>query len=468
MPGLPDRRLARRLRQRDAPHVCTPAEGPEEAPGRARGSTSGRTSRSPARASITSATWPASSPTGSATRTPGSWRSRPSPSTCRSRTRPSGPWRPPPAHWRAEADFPAEGTRELTFHLGEGGALAEKPGPEPTPAPTTSSSTARRSGLGNGYWSAGGISYYLADDQRGDEAYSLVYTTPPLEERGPDPGLAPRGPARLVLGEGGHLRGQARRRRPRGPLDPDRRRLAQRDPARLADRPRADGPGRGLRAGHPDEPDGLGRSSRGTGSAWRSPGPTSRTSGRPPSGPATASTGAATAPRAWSCRSSPPARLPAAEFPTLPPPTSRRRRPRPQQVLLDQITGAVTVLRRSGGSQVLPDNRGTFAGESSFRCTASANDPAQASIVGTHTFTDHARGRHLRGGRRERHPGHGDGLPHHHQPDRDPQRQALLPQAMDGLRAEAAALNPGQQRDQDRYGVAILMGVPNRSRAERN
>src|SRR5262249_3842908 len=37
-------------------------------------------------------------------------------------------------------------------------------------------------GLSNGYWSAGGISFYLADDQRADEAYSLVYTTPPFEK----------------------------------------------------------------------------------------------------------------------------------------------------------------------------------------------------------------------------------------------------------------------------------------------
>ncbi len=83
-----------------------------------------------------------------------------------------------PGTWRAEPDFPAEGTHELTFHLREGGALAEGPAPgrahdEFEYRPTV--------GLANGYWSAGGISYYLADDQRGDEAYSLVYTTPPLD-----------------------------------------------------------------------------------------------------------------------------------------------------------------------------------------------------------------------------------------------------------------------------------------------
>ena len=32
-------------------------------------------------------------------------------------------------------------------------------------------------GTANGYWSAGGISYYLPEDQRQDEALSLVYTS---------------------------------------------------------------------------------------------------------------------------------------------------------------------------------------------------------------------------------------------------------------------------------------------------
>jgi hypothetical protein len=46
----------------------------------------------------------------------------------------------------------------------------------------------------------------------------------------------------------------------------------------------------------------------------------------------------------------------------------------------------VTVTNRTAGTQVLPDNHGTLAGEHSFRCTASSKDPAQASIVGTHTY----------------------------------------------------------------------------------
>jgi putative CocE/NonD family hydrolase len=86
-----------------------------------------------------------------------------------------------PGHWRSDADFPVEGSRELTLYLQEGGRLVEKPGQAPKREyeefeylPTM--------GLSNGYWSAGGISYYLADDQRADEAYSLVFTTPPSRE----------------------------------------------------------------------------------------------------------------------------------------------------------------------------------------------------------------------------------------------------------------------------------------------
>src|SRR5262249_19135638 len=57
-----------------------------------------------------------------------------------------------------------------------------------------------------------------------------------------------------------------------------------------------------------------------------------------------------------------------------------------QQVLHDQITGAVTVLNHTGNTLVLPDERGELSGEHTFRCSASSKDPARASIVGTHTY----------------------------------------------------------------------------------
>jgi hypothetical protein len=62
-------------------------------------------------------------------------------------------------------------------------------------------------------------------------------------------------------------------------------------------------------------------------------------------------------------------------------------KPPSQQVLHDQITGAVTVLNRTASTLVLPDGRGELHSDHRFRCTASAKDPAAASIVGTHTFT---------------------------------------------------------------------------------
>src|SRR5262249_8045418 len=86
--------------------------------------------------------------------------------------------------------------------------------------------------------------------------------------------------------------------------------------------------------------------------------------------------------------------LPAAreEAPSfLPPPALRQvvksyGRPPTQEVLRDQISGLVTVVNRTAGTTVLPDNQGTVIGDHSFRCTASSREPAQASIVGTHTW----------------------------------------------------------------------------------
>ncbi len=75
----------------------------------------------------------------------------------------------------------------------------------------------------------------------------------------------------------------------------------------------------------------------------------------------------------------------------LPPPnlhrlvTSSGGLPPLQQVLYDQITNAATVLNRTGGgTTVLDEQLGSVTGQSEFRCSASADNPAQASIVGTH------------------------------------------------------------------------------------
>src|SRR5207248_1942637 len=38
-------------------------------------------------------------------------------------------------------------------------------------------------GVTNRFWSAGGISYYLPEDQRADDAYSLTFVTEPFPDR---------------------------------------------------------------------------------------------------------------------------------------------------------------------------------------------------------------------------------------------------------------------------------------------
>jgi len=89
--------------------------------------------------------------------------------------------------WRAETTWPPSGASEKVLYLGENNSLTDNPdaghlrqGTAPTEGadvfdycPTV--------GVTAGLWS-GGIRFGLPGDQRPDEAYSLVYTTPPLAE----------------------------------------------------------------------------------------------------------------------------------------------------------------------------------------------------------------------------------------------------------------------------------------------
>jgi len=79
--------------------------------------------------------------------------------------------------WRAETDWPAPGAGERTLHLGEAGAL----GPEPGGDGEDRFEYVPDVGVTAGLWS-GGLQFGLPGDQRPDEAFSLVYTTAPLEE----------------------------------------------------------------------------------------------------------------------------------------------------------------------------------------------------------------------------------------------------------------------------------------------
>src|SRR5262249_48277781 len=88
-----------------------------------------------------------------------------------------------PGHWRNESQFPAAGTKDLELHLGEGGRLGLGPGPAARPQAAFDEFEYNPTvGLTNGYWSAGGMTFYLAEDQRADEAYSLLWTTPPFDQ----------------------------------------------------------------------------------------------------------------------------------------------------------------------------------------------------------------------------------------------------------------------------------------------
>ncbi|MGH2522174.1 MAG: CocE/NonD family hydrolase, partial [Anaerolineales bacterium] len=79
--------------------------------------------------------------------------------------------------WRSEIGWPPPGATEKVLHLSENNSLSNQQPGEGSDSfeynPTV--------GVAGGLWS-GGIQFGLPGDQRPDEAYSLVYTTPPLEE----------------------------------------------------------------------------------------------------------------------------------------------------------------------------------------------------------------------------------------------------------------------------------------------
>jgi hypothetical protein len=302
-------------------------------------------------------------------------------------TRPSRTLDITPGHWRSEADFPADGARELTFYLGADGHLAEKPTAQE--GRTRDEFEYRPTvGLSNGYWSAGGMAYYLADDQRADEAYSLTYTSPPLGEEVRLLGwprvvlhacssakvatfvakladVAPDGSSALIVD--GSLNGT--------------RRESLTDPKPMA-------PGEIYELNIPMNPTGwvlkpghrlrLAISGSDFPNLWPTSEKATNRIYRGGKYPSRIILPVVDAPKTEAPRFAPPPRLNAV--------VRSYGQPPQQEVLYDQITGAVTVLNRASGTMILPDNRGQVQSVHRFRCTASALDPAQASIVGTHTF----------------------------------------------------------------------------------
>ena len=158
--------------------------------------------------------------------------------------------------WRAETDWPS--LRELasaTLHLGAGGPLGDRPGEEAADkfeyVPTV--------GVTGGLWS-GGLQFGLPGDQRADEAFSLVYTSAPLDRGRPYHRPPACRPARLLDRNRDRLRRQPLRRRARRELAPGRQRNAECDAPSFVRRRGAADPAGELRARDRDRHDRLGLS----------------------------------------------------------------------------------------------------------------------------------------------------------------------------------------------------------------
>jgi hypothetical protein len=245
-------------------------------------------------------------------------------------------------------------------------------------------------GVQNGFWSAGGMSFYLADDQRADEAHSLNFTTTPFEEETTLLGwpevvlfaestakvatfvvklsdVAPDGKSALITD--GSLNGTRRNSleapEPMTPGEVYELKVPMQPTGWIV------APGHRLR---------LSISGSDFPNLWPTP---ERARNRIHlQGNRLSSI---TLPVVES-----PSSLPEPTFAA--PPTLKRfgtaySEPPEQRVEVDQITGDITVINRRAGKTVLEDGLGTMASESRFRCTASSANPAQSSIVGYHRYS---------------------------------------------------------------------------------
>jgi predicted acyl esterase len=125
-----------------------------------------------------------------------------------------------PGRWRDDAEFPVAGTQEQVFYLQAGGHLALA---EDLPSRSEAGGEGRREpydefeyvptvGRANAFWSGGGISFYLAEDQRADE----IMTTSPARTAAPWARSATAGPRPRRTGPAWRSRCRRRpgRRRP--------------------------------------------------------------------------------------------------------------------------------------------------------------------------------------------------------------------------------------------------------------
>lgn len=293
-----------------------------------------------------------------------------------------------PGGWRQDEGFPAKSTRESTWHLAADSRLAREAAANTREAwddyeyrPTV--------GLANGYWSAGGMSFYLADDQRADEAHSLVYTTAPLEED-----LRILGWPRVIL----HVASTAR-------VATFVAKLAEVSPEGYSTlivdgsingtrrnsltEPEAMVPGEVYELEVPMNPTGwtvrrghrlrLAISSSDFPNLWPTPEPARNRVHRDATHPSRLILPLVAESQLATPKFAAPVSL--AEV------VKSYGEPPAQQVIEDQITGLVTVINRRAGKTVLEGNLGTLVSAQDFRCSANTKNPAQASIVGTHRFT---------------------------------------------------------------------------------
>jgi len=290
-----------------------------------------------------------------------------------------------PGYWRSDADFPAAGTKELTLYLKEDGKLASAPASGSRGGHDEYEYRATV-GLNNGYWSGGGIPFYLPDDQRADEAYSLVYTTPVFDQEVRILGwpqvilhasssahvaafvakladVAPDGHSAMIVD--GALNGT--------------RRSSLTEPAPMT-------PGEICELRIPMLPTGwvlkpghrlrLAVSSADFPNLWPTPERARNSVYHGGSHPSRVILPVV-----------PNSPLPPPQF--LPPPqlyqlVKGSSAPPVLQLIHDEITGTTTVLGHRKGTTVLDDNLGTIFSDDEFRCTATAHNPAQASMMGMH------------------------------------------------------------------------------------
>lgn len=298
-----------------------------------------------------------------------------------------------PGHWRNDPDLPVPGSKDLPLYLAANNVLAKQPNTSQTGEsdeyeyhPTV--------GVTNAYWSSGAIKYALAEDQRPDEAYSLVYTSAPFEQEVKLLGwpqvivhasssarvatfvaklsnVAPDGHSALITD--GSLNGT--------------RRASYTDPTPMT-------PGEIYELRIPMLPTGwvvkpghrlrLAISSSDFPNLWPTPERARNSIHRS---------------KSYLSRLI----LPVVPDSKLPPPQFRPAQnsaspggapqferldhgPNTQQVLYDQITGDVSVLRHVVLSTLIEGNLGSLIREFTFRCSASSRDPAHSSIVAMHRF----------------------------------------------------------------------------------